>query len=64
LPVTVTIGGTVVPAANVVFTGLVYAGEIQINVLIPDAAPTGAAVPLVVSLGAASSRTDVTIAVK
>jgi len=64
LPVTVTIGGAAVPAANVVFTGLVYSGEIQINVLIPDTAPTGTAVPLVVGIGGASSRTDVTIAVK
>jgi len=64
LPVTVTIGGATVPAANVVFTGLVYSGEIQIHVLVPDTAPTGDAVPLVVGIGGASSRTDVTVAVK
>ena len=64
LPVAVTIGGVPVPAANVVFAGLVYSGEIQINVLIPGTAPTGGAVPLVVSIGGTSSRTDVTIALK
>ena len=57
LPVTVTIGGAAVPAANVVFAGLVYSWGIQINVLIPDTTPTGASVPLVVTIGGASSRT-------
>jgi uncharacterized protein (TIGR03437 family) len=54
LPVTVTIGGVLVPAANVVFAELVYSGEIQINLLIPGNTPTGGA----------SSRTDVNIALK
>jgi uncharacterized protein (TIGR03437 family) len=64
LPVTVTIGGAPVPAANVVFTGLVYSGEIQINVVVPGNAPTGGTVPLVVTIGKASSRTDVTMAIQ
>jgi uncharacterized protein (TIGR03437 family) len=64
LPVAVTIGGAAVPAANIVFAGLVYSGEMQINVLVPASAATGGAVPLVVSMGGVSSRTDVTIALK
>jgi uncharacterized protein (TIGR03437 family) len=64
LPVTVTIGDVPVPASNVVFAGLVYSGEIQINVLIPDNVPTGGAVPLVVTIGGASSRPDATMAIK
>jgi len=64
LPVSVSLGGVQLPAANVVFDGLVYSGEVQINVLIPANAPTGGAVPLVVTLGGASSRADATVAIQ
>jgi uncharacterized protein (TIGR03437 family) len=64
LPVSVSLGGVAVPAANLAFDGLVYSGEVQINLLIPANAPTGNAVPLVVTIGAASSRSDATIAIK
>jgi uncharacterized protein (TIGR03437 family) len=64
LPVSVSLGGTAVPAANIAFAGLVYSGEVQINLLIPANAPTGNAVPLVVTIGAASSRSDATIAIR
>jgi uncharacterized protein (TIGR03437 family) len=64
LPVSVSLGGVPLPAANVVFDGLVYSGEVQINVLIPANAPTGGAVPLVVTIGGASSRTDATVAIQ
>jgi uncharacterized protein (TIGR03437 family) len=64
LPVRVTLGGITVPAANLAFDGLIYSGEVQINVLIPANAPTGSAVPLVVTIGGASSRTDATIAIQ
>jgi uncharacterized protein (TIGR03437 family) len=64
LPVSVSLGGVKIPGANLVFNGLVYSGEIQLNVLIPDNAPTGGAVPLVLTVGAASSRADATIAIK
>jgi uncharacterized protein (TIGR03437 family) len=63
-PVSVSLGGVPLPAANVVFVGLVYSGEVQINLLIPAGAPTGSAVPLVVTIGGASSRTDVTVAIQ
>jgi uncharacterized protein (TIGR03437 family) len=64
LPVSVSLGGVQIPAANVVFAGLVYSGEVQINLLIPANAPTGNAVPLVVNIGGASSRADATIAIQ
>jgi uncharacterized protein (TIGR03437 family) len=49
LPVSVTLGGVPLPAANIAFDGLIYCGEVQINILIPAKAPTGGAVPLVAS---------------
>ena len=64
LPVSVALGGVTVPAANIAFDGLIYRGEVQINVLIPANAPTGSAVPLVVTIGGASSRTEATIAIQ
>ena len=64
LPVSVTLGGITVPAANIAFDGLIYSGEVQINVLIPANAPTGGTVSLVVTIGGASSRTDATIAIQ
>jgi uncharacterized protein (TIGR03437 family) len=63
-PVSVSLGGAAVPAANIAFVGLIYSGEIQVNVLIPDNAPTGSAVPLVVTIGGASSRVDATVAIQ
>jgi len=64
LPVSVSLGGVAVPAGNIAFDGLVYSGEVQINLLIPANAPTGNAVPLVVTIGAASSRSDAAIAIR
>ena len=53
---TVTIGG--VPA-QVLFSGLApgTVGEYQVNVLVPANAPTGDAVPVVLSIGGATSNT-------
>ena len=64
LPVSISLGGGVLPDANVIFKGLIYSGEIQLNMLIPDNAPIGDAIPLVVTIGGASSRADATIAIK
>jgi len=64
LPVSVSLGGVTLPAANIAFDGLIYTGEVQINVLIPANAPTGGAVPLVVTIGGAASRSDATIAIR
>jgi uncharacterized protein (TIGR03437 family) len=62
--VSVSLGGVPVPVADLAFDGLIYTGEIQVNVTIPANAPTGSAVPLVVSIGGASSRSDATIAIQ
>jgi uncharacterized protein (TIGR03437 family) len=64
LPVAVSIGGVAVPTSNIVFDGLVYSGEMQINLLVPANAATGSALPLIVTIGAASSRSDTTIAIQ
>ncbi len=59
---TVTIGGASAPVS---FSGLSpgFVGLYQVNVQVPDSAPTGAAVNLVISIGGATSNT-VTIAVQ
>jgi uncharacterized protein (TIGR03437 family) len=61
LPVSVAVGG--VPALNIPYAGAAPAfvsGVMQLNVQIPAAAPTGI-VSIVLSVGTASSRSDVTI---
>jgi uncharacterized protein (TIGR03437 family) len=60
LPVKVTVGGVEAP---VLWSGLIYTGEIQVNAAIPANAPVGE-VELVVTIGNASSRKGVTLAVK
>jgi uncharacterized protein (TIGR03437 family) len=64
LPVTATIGG--IPA-NVVYKGSApgyVSGLMQVNIEIPATAPTGGAVPLVVTVGTATTQPNVTIAVQ
>lgn len=58
----VTIGG--IPAA-VSFAGLVpaFVGLYQVNVQVPDGAPSGAAVPLILTMGGVASNT-VTVAIE
>jgi uncharacterized protein (TIGR03437 family) len=63
LPVSVTVGGV---KANVPYAGAVptlTAGIIQINVAIPANAPTGASVPVQISVGNATSPAGVTLSV-
>jgi uncharacterized protein (TIGR03437 family) len=62
-PVSVTIGGV---TAVVQYAGAApgsLAGLMQVNALIPDGVSTGAAVPVMVTVGTASSQSGVTIAV-
>lgn len=59
--VVVTFGG--VPG-EVLFKGLTYAGVLQINVRVPADAPTGPAVPLVLSVAGISDPQDTTIALR
>ena len=60
LPVKVSVGGVDTQVLGAV---LIYTGEIQVNAMVPSNAPTGDA-PLVVTIGTAGSRKDVTISVK
>lgn len=64
LPVTATIGGQ---DAQVIYAGpspgLIW-GLTQVNVIVPDSAPTGAAVPITITIGGRSTQSGVTIAVK
>jgi uncharacterized protein (TIGR03437 family) len=41
-----------------------FVGLMQINLTVPDAAPTGGAVPVVLTIGTAQSPSGVTIAIK
>ncbi|HXA49349.1 MAG TPA: hypothetical protein VNV86_03555 [Candidatus Acidoferrum sp.] len=63
LPVTATVGGV---QATVVYAGSaagLISGVMQVNLIIPAGAPTGGAVPIVVTVGTAPSQSGVTIAV-
>ena len=63
-PVTVTIGGI---AATVAYAGSapgLVSGVLQVNVVVPANAPSGASVPVVLTVGTASTQQNVTIAVQ
>jgi uncharacterized protein (TIGR03437 family) len=49
---------------KVVFEGLVYPGVTQINVAVPEDAPTGPGVQLSVRIGAAESQPGVTVSIR
>jgi uncharacterized protein (TIGR03437 family) len=63
-PTQVTVGGVTVPATDVVFSGLApgFVGLYQVDALVPASVAPGSAVPVVISVGGATSNT-VTIAV-
>jgi len=64
LPVSATIGGR---PAQVFYAGAApnyVSGVFQVNVLIPNDAPSGAAVPIVITVGSASSQAGLTLAVR
>jgi uncharacterized protein (TIGR03437 family) len=64
LPVTATIGGA---AAGVPYVGAapgMVAGVLQINLVVPDDAAIGEAVPLALTVGGARSAASVTVAVR
>jgi uncharacterized protein (TIGR03437 family) len=63
-PTQVTVGGVTVPATDVVFSGLApgFVGLYQVDALVPASVAPGSAVPVVISVGQATSNT-VTIAV-
>jgi uncharacterized protein (TIGR03437 family) len=62
--VTATIGG--VPA-TVVYAGTapgIVNGVMQVNVTVPAGAPSGSAVPIVITVGSAGSQAGVTMAIQ
>ena len=64
LAVTATIGGI---SAPVLYDGSapgIISGVMQVNVQIPAGAPSGAAVPLVISVGTANTQSGITISVQ
>jgi uncharacterized protein (TIGR03437 family) len=64
LPVTVTVGGI---AADILYAGGApgfLEGVLQVNFVIPDDAPSGPAVPLMLQVGTAASKQAATIAVQ
>jgi uncharacterized protein (TIGR03437 family) len=64
LPVTVTIGGRSAPAVVAFSAPGSVAGVLQVNVLVPEEAPSGGAVPVVITVGEISSPSGVTMAVR
>ena len=60
-PVAVTIGGIPVPRSDIFFSGLVYAGVMQVNVRVPERVVLGSLVELLISVGGVTSRQGVTL---
>jgi len=64
LPISVTIGGL---SAQVLYAGgapRLIAGVLQVNARIPESVATGAAVPVSLTVGQATSQAGVTLAVR
>lgn len=64
LPVLVTIGGVVGAVEYKGETPGLLSGLFQINVRVPDTAPVGSAVPVVVNINGVPSQNNVTVAIK
>lgn len=62
--VTATIGGVDAPVQYAGSSSGLVAGVTQVNVVVPDGAPTGDAVPIVISVGANPSPSGVTVAIR
>ena len=61
LPVSVTIGGIAVPPSDILFSGLVYAGVMQVNARVPDRVAPGSLVELLLTIGSSTSRKGATL---
>ncbi|HVV47906.1 MAG TPA: exo-alpha-sialidase [Bryobacteraceae bacterium] len=61
LPLQVTLGG--VPA-EVAFAGMISTGVLQVNIKVPEGAPSGDGVELVVAAGSSASRKPATVAIR
>jgi uncharacterized protein (TIGR03437 family) len=64
LPVSVTIGGVDAPVAFAGSAPHAVAGLFQVNAIVPDGAPIGARVPIMLSVGGMPSPSGAFIAVR
>ena len=64
LPVTATIGGVPAPVTYSGSAPGYLEGFLQINIQVPQEAPSGGALPLVITLGGVSSPSSVTVFVR
>ena len=64
LPIEASIGGVAAPVSYAGAAPFFATGVTQFNIYVPEAAPTGDAVPLVISVGGAQSQGNVSVAVK
>ena len=62
-PVAVQLGGITIPPEDIAFVGLVYAGVVQLNLLVEQAVPAGSSVELVISVAGAKSTSGVTVSI-
>jgi uncharacterized protein (TIGR03437 family) len=63
LPVSVSIGGVTVATNDILFSGLVYAGVMQVNARVPSTIASGNLVELLLRVGTATSLQGVTLPV-
>jgi uncharacterized protein (TIGR03437 family) len=61
LPLQVTLGGV---QASVAFAGMISTGVLQVNIQVPDGAPSGDAVEMVVTAGSSASRKSAAVAIR
>ncbi|MBV9768270.1 MAG: hypothetical protein JOZ32_01755, partial [Bryobacterales bacterium] len=64
LPVSVEIGGLPAVVSYAGAAPLEVAGLLQVNATVPAGVPTGTSVPVVIKVGAVSSQSGVTIAIR
>ncbi|MEO8126229.1 MAG: hypothetical protein ABI822_04000, partial [Bryobacteraceae bacterium] len=65
-PVTITVGGTVLGASDVLFAGAapgIISGLYQFNIRLPDATPDGD-IPISISISGVTSQSGTTVPVK
>jgi uncharacterized protein (TIGR03437 family) len=63
-PVTATVGGIPATVAYAGSAAGLVSGVMQVNLIIPATAPTGPSVPIVITVGTASTQAGVTVAVQ
>jgi uncharacterized protein (TIGR03437 family) len=64
LPVSVSVNGVALEVLSAVEAPGMISGVLQVNVRLPESAPTGDAIPVVLTVGTVESRSGVTIAIR